>query len=230
VEGTSVQFTFQASEPSSFECSIHAQGAAAAFEACTTSGYTASSLTPGTYRFEVRATDAVGNTGPVAQRTFIIKAPPATTTGSSAGGGPTTDRSGTPGPRGTPSGPDGTSGGTPAALALAVPARVKIARKVAVAKGIAYTAACTVGCTVTGTLSVDAKTAKTLRLSASLQTAIGSATLKLAGAGSGKLVIKLSTSAKAALSKARRITLVLTTTAADATGHKVSKTTTVTLV
>jgi hypothetical protein len=56
------------------------------------------------------------------------------------------------------------------------------------------------------------------------------ATLKLARAGSGKLVVKLSKSAKAALSRARKVTLLLTTIAADSAGHKVAETTKLTLV
>jgi hypothetical protein len=43
-------------------------------------------------------------------------------------------------------------------------------------------------------------------------------------------VVKLTKGAKAALGKARKVSMVLTTTATAATGHKVSKTTNITLV
>ena len=56
---TSASFSFTATEPSSFECSIDG----AAFTACTSPrSYTA--LTAGSHTFQVRATDTIGNTDP----------------------------------------------------------------------------------------------------------------------------------------------------------------------
>lgn len=61
--GTSVAFTFHASESgSTFECSLAKEGAADAFSVCS-SGKTYSKLADGEYAFKVRAIDKAGNTG-----------------------------------------------------------------------------------------------------------------------------------------------------------------------
>jgi hypothetical protein len=79
---TSATFGFTASEAGTFECRLNAS----AFVPCSGSGsHTTSALAPGTYVFEVRATDAVGNVGPAARRTFTVVAPQ-----TSGGGGQTT--------------------------------------------------------------------------------------------------------------------------------------------
>jgi hypothetical protein len=63
-----VTFTFSANEPgSSFECQLDGGG----FSGCT-SPYTSGSLADGAHGFEVRATDPLGNTGPIASRSFTV--------------------------------------------------------------------------------------------------------------------------------------------------------------
>lgn len=69
---TSASFDFESSEdPSSFECRLDG----GAWSACTSpQGYTG--LTPRAYTFEVRATDAAGNTDPTpASRTWTVVSP-----------------------------------------------------------------------------------------------------------------------------------------------------------
>lgn len=85
----SVTFTFSSSEANStFECQIDGGG----FTSCT-SPVTYSNLGPGTHTFEVRATDAVGNTDPTpASRTFTL-----TDAGIASSDGNTTTFQGEPG-------------------------------------------------------------------------------------------------------------------------------------
>ena len=73
---TSVTFTFGADEPgSTFKCRVYpAALTPPAFDNCSGAGTpTASGFSPGTYSFEVRATDAAGNSDETsAKRTFSI--------------------------------------------------------------------------------------------------------------------------------------------------------------
>ena len=65
--GGSASFTYHAGETgSTFECSLAAEGAAAAFSVCPSSGKTYTGLADGGYAFEVRATDAAANQGAAA--------------------------------------------------------------------------------------------------------------------------------------------------------------------
>ena len=73
---TSLTFTFDADEPgSTFECRVYpAALTPPAFGSCSGAGsHTASGFSPGTYTFEVRATDTAGNPDATpARRTFSI--------------------------------------------------------------------------------------------------------------------------------------------------------------
>jgi hypothetical protein len=84
---TSATFTFSADEPgSTFECRVYpAALTPGAFGPCTGSGtHTASGFAPGTYAFEVRATDPHGNVdASPAKRTFTVTA---SSTGGNTGG------------------------------------------------------------------------------------------------------------------------------------------------
>jgi hypothetical protein len=86
---TSVSFTFSASESgSTFRCRVHPSALTPGpFEACSGAGtHTASGFAPGSYTFEVVATDAVGNSDPTpATRTFTVLGGGVSPTG---GGGP----------------------------------------------------------------------------------------------------------------------------------------------
>lgn len=77
---TTATFTFSASESgSTFECRVYpAALTPGAFGPCTgATTHTASGFSPGTYAFEVRATDAVGNVDTTAaKRTFTVTSPP----------------------------------------------------------------------------------------------------------------------------------------------------------
>ena len=85
---TSATFTFGSSESdSTFECRVYpAALTPGAFGPCTDAGsHTASGFSPGTYAFEVRATDGFGNVdGSPAKRTFTVTT---ATTGGGNGGG-----------------------------------------------------------------------------------------------------------------------------------------------
>jgi hypothetical protein len=90
-------FAFSSNEPgSTFECRVDS----AAFAACSGPGdaHTTDSLADGPHTFEVRATDAVGNTGPPASRAFTVDTspgpgppPPGPDPGTGSGGGDIAD-------------------------------------------------------------------------------------------------------------------------------------------
>jgi hypothetical protein len=87
--GSTPTFSFSSEAGASFQCRVDA----AAFAACS-SPHTTAALADGAHTFEVRATDAAGNTGAAASRaitvdtvapqTTISSAPPATTSSTSA--------------------------------------------------------------------------------------------------------------------------------------------------
>lgn len=71
---TTETFAFTSNEPgSTFSCRLDS----APFQACT-SPRTVTGLVPGPHRFEVRATDAAGNTSPVVARSWTVAGNPAT--------------------------------------------------------------------------------------------------------------------------------------------------------
>jgi uncharacterized repeat protein (TIGR02543 family) len=110
---TSASFTFAAGEAgSTFKCRVYpAALTPGAFGPCSGAGaHAASGFAPGTYAFEVIATDAFGNTDATpAKRTFTVTAPTTTTGGGGTKGGGT--NSGTGG--GTPATGGSGGGGTP---------------------------------------------------------------------------------------------------------------------
>jgi CSLREA domain-containing protein len=69
--GTSASFGFSATEPATFVCSLDG----ATFASCS-SPFTVSSLGVGSHTVQVRGTDAVGNIGPIASRSFTVTSPP----------------------------------------------------------------------------------------------------------------------------------------------------------
>jgi hypothetical protein len=87
---TTPTFTFEADEEATFECSLHADGAAATFSSCTSPVTASPALTPGAYVFEVRATDVDSNVeDPPAAETFTVDLTPPTA--SADGDDPTND-------------------------------------------------------------------------------------------------------------------------------------------
>lgn len=78
---TSLAWQFVASEAATFACRVYPAALTPGdFAPCSANGaHTASGFAPGTYTFEVRATDAVGNVEPApVKRTFtVVPAPPA---------------------------------------------------------------------------------------------------------------------------------------------------------
>ncbi len=93
---TTPTFGFGSSDPSgaTFTCALHVTGQAAVFSACTSPFTQPSALAAGAYTFEVKATDAAGNTdASAATRAFTIDTSPPDTniTGGPANGAPTND-------------------------------------------------------------------------------------------------------------------------------------------
>ena len=82
-----------------------------------------------------------------------------------------------------------------------------------------------------GKLAYSVKSDEAVTVVATLKGKVkGGATIRIAKAGSGKVVIKLSSKAKKALRAAKSVKLTLVTTATDASGNTTTKTTKVTLV
>lgn len=72
--GSAVEYQFAAGEPSTFVCRVYPSGLTApAFGECSGSDkHAATGFVAGTYSFEVRPTDAVGNVGAATRRTFVV--------------------------------------------------------------------------------------------------------------------------------------------------------------
>jgi hypothetical protein len=105
--GTGATFEFSSNEAATFQCRIYqAALTPPAFAACSGTGsHSVSGLAPGTYAFEVLATDLVGNQGVPVKRTFTLSAPPVTSTTNPDGGTSPSSDAGTP----TDTGSNGTT-------------------------------------------------------------------------------------------------------------------------
>ncbi|MGH2948200.1 MAG: OmpL47-type beta-barrel domain-containing protein [Solirubrobacteraceae bacterium] len=91
--GSTVTFGFAAEPGATFRCRVYpAALTPPAFGDCSgPASHTAPGFSPGTYAFEVVATDAFGNVDPTpARRTFTVPGAPVATTPGSGGGGGTT--------------------------------------------------------------------------------------------------------------------------------------------
>jgi pilus assembly protein TadC len=75
------------------------------------------------------------------------------------------------------------------------------------------------------TLSIDARTARRLRIG----TSIGSATAKLSRAGAASVTLRLTSAAKRALKRSRNVKVTVRATATDAAGNRASARRTLTL-
>jgi PKD repeat protein len=170
----------------------------------------------GSYAVKLVVTDNDGATGSAEVTVNVADAQ--TSTGGGTTGGGTNTGGGTTGggTTGIPTDPaPGGPVGDPAdktAPALVVPAKLKAKKK---AGKLTYVVSTNEAATIVAKLS--GKVA-------------GAATVKIANAGSGKVVIKLSSKAKKALRAAKAVKLTLVTTATDAAGNRTSKTTKVVLV
>jgi hypothetical protein len=146
-------------------------------------------------------------------------------TGAPAGGGTTPPPSGgsTPPPSGgstpPPSGgstPPPSGGSTPAALTVTL-GGIPSKAKVAAAKGLKGKLKCSVACKGTVTASIDAKTAKKLKLGKAPMK-IGNVGVSMASAGEKTFAIKASAKVKKALKKAKKITVFLSAAITDSSG------------
>lgn len=88
-QDSSPSFAYSADEsPVTFQCSLDGS----AYSACAADGYQAPSLSEGAHSFSVRATNDIGQTGPVATRTFTVdRTPPDTSITSGPNGVETAD-------------------------------------------------------------------------------------------------------------------------------------------
>jgi hypothetical protein len=85
----------------------------------------------------------------------------------------------------------------------AAPAKPGFTLKAAGRRGVAFTVSCHALCNVIGTLSVDKKTAKQLRLRS--RRVVGKLTARLSAAGTKTYTVKLNRAAAKALERAKRV-------------------------
>jgi hypothetical protein len=209
---TDASFGLTSDEAATFECKLDG-GAYAPCDA--TKSF--SGLAVGDHTFSARAKDATGNVDDSpATRTWKVAAPPVTTTD------PTPTTTTTPTTPTTPPTTPVTPKDTTAPIVSLKAAKQKI--KAVLAKGLALTAGCDEICAMKITVTIDAKTAKRLKLGKKAVTA-GSAT----ASKSGKVTVKLSRKVAAKLKKAKSVLLTVKVAAVDAAGNPQTKTLKVTL-
>lgn len=117
------------------------------------------------------------------------------------------------------------SAGDTAGLAMGVPGAFATSLRRAVTSGVSYSARCSRACTLVGRLYLGARAARSARLG-SRRVAVATGRLRLGGAGSGRLTVRMTVKAKRALRNRRPVSLTLVTSAV-ATG--VARSTRVTL-
>jgi phosphodiesterase/alkaline phosphatase D-like protein len=174
-----------------------------------------SGLAPSTaYHFRLVATNASGTTDGD-DAAFTTQATP-TDSGNQAQQSSETTQTQTQTP--TPTLP-----ATTAALSFAAPGHLRLTALLA--HGVSGTVSCGGPCHVTGSLVVPAATARHYKLGHK-KTVVGKGKLSLATGGSGKLVVRLSGSARKRLRHARSLKLTLQLVVADASGqnHRLSRT------
>ena len=214
-------FSFTAGEPgASLSCRLYATALTPpAFVSCPGGSYSANGLPPGTYTFEVRATDAYGNVDSTpAKRTFTVTAAPAAGTGDgpNAPGGSTS----------VATGPQPDKIAPVASLTVGKQKLGTVLSKAFAASG---------GSNEAGKLRVElvlgGKDAKRLKLTRrAAPVVIGKTGDKaLAGPGTMKLSVKLSKAGKRALRGLRKVKLTVRLVATDAAGNSSVKLKTVTL-
>jgi Bacterial Ig domain len=95
---TTLTFGFSADEPATFQCRVYpAALTPPGFAPCSGTGtHTAAGFSPGTYTFEVVATDAYGNVGSSLKRTFTVAPSAGTGPGSGSGSDGAPSGSGAP--------------------------------------------------------------------------------------------------------------------------------------
>ena len=191
----------------------------------------------GTRTVRVRAVDADGE-GDVASRAITVTAPVTTdpppdgggTGGGSTGGGSTGGGS----TGGGSTGGGSTGGGTKPAdtaapnLTIAAPKGKNAKLKALLSGGLPFSLTCSEACQASLTASVDATTAKRLKLGKKAMT-VGKVTRALTAGSRTAIKLKLTAKAAKAAKKARSIRLKLTFLALDAAGNKKQVTRTMTI-
>lgn len=212
---TSYTFAFSASEAGSgFECRVYpAALTPPAFGPCSGGGsHTASGFAPGTYTFEVLATDAFGNSDATpAKRTFTVTSP---------------DSGISPPPPPPPPGPPApvTTSDT-SAPAMGIGSRTITASR---ARVLGVKLSCPAsepgGCTGTLTLVSDKAFA-----SARKRVSLGTARFSIAAGKTAVVKVRLSRAGQRLLKRLGRVRARLTLTAADKAGNTSTKTVLVTV-
>ncbi len=216
ITGAAGSFAFTADEVgATFECSLDA----AAFEPCTTApGVT--ELAAGKHSLRVRATDATGNVGAVAERSWTVAASAATPTPAAAATA-TPSPSATSTTTATPAVPRAAESADRTPADLSVTAK-RVSLRKAVRRGLPVSPRCSEQCMAIVSVGVDGKTAKRLGLSrAGKRMELGSDF----GDGHGTLRITLDDK----LTAVRRVRLVVFVLAIDAAGNRSMATTKITL-
>jgi hypothetical protein len=206
--GTSPAFTFAASEGgATYRCRLDDEP----FAACASpAGFPA--VAAGTHTFQVRATDAVGNVGPVATRSFRVGAAAGVTT-DPAGTPARLDPPASPGPAAPAAGgfaprtsaPGPISGAGVQGLGTRDPQR--LARQGTIRHAFAFPAAGR----VTVTWTVTGSAARRLGVRTSAKTlVIATGSLTRGSAGRGVVPLRLTAAGKRLLSRASRVRVTLT--------------------
>ena len=207
---TSYTFGFSAGEAgSSFECRVYpAALTPPAFGPCSGGGsHTASGFAPGTYTFEVVATDAFGNSDATpAKRTFTVTPPDATT----------------PPPPPPPPPPPAADTTAPA---MGVGSRTITASRARVL-GVKVTCPASEPGGCTGKLALVSDKAFA---SARKRVSLGTATFKIAGGKTAVVKVRLSRAGQRLLKRLGRVRARLTVTASDTAGNSATKTVLVTV-
>lgn len=115
--------------------------------------------------------------------------------------------------------------GSGARLSMAVPGRFASTLRLAIRSGVSYSARCSRACNLVGRLYLGARAARSARLGSG-RVAVATGRLRLGGAGSGRLTVRMTAKAKRALRNRKPVSLTLVTSAV-ATG--VARSTRVTL-
>ncbi len=182
-------FTLEADEVDvTFECLLTTNGAAGAWEACTSpKSYTG--LPPATYDFSARATDLVGNVSLVVTQSWTVtSAPPAATDPpqSSSGSAPTGPAETTQ-PGAQAGGPDQSFGPAPAATRMAQTARIRAQASGRYPVGTVLVLARQAVKTSAG-VTVRWRVAKEFRATCAVRTIKGKATVTLLKAGTCRVL------------------------------------------
>jgi Bacterial Ig-like domain len=210
VSSTTATFTFHADEGgSSFQCQLDSVG----FSGCA-SPVSYAGLADGPHTFEVRATDAAGNTDPTpAQRIWTVAIAPV-----AGAAGPTQQDQ---------AAQQQTQLSTPlvplpdlAVMGASVTGGGSARLGTALARGLRFRIGCAEPCAADLRLLLSARDARSVGLARSVE--VGRATAGLPAGGSRTAVVRFKRRARRALAKRRSVRLTLRTVISDSAGNRLT--------